>query len=101
MKNKLKKTVHERPYPSPFATVVELASRDEAVVFADVDRAVDAILDVAVDQDPYAVSGLRARPLGSRGAQAPLASDGDSLLAEEDFDADKLVTCNIWASRPR
>ncbi|KAG8341379.1 hypothetical protein TRVL_07790 [Trypanosoma vivax] len=45
LRNKLKKTVLERPYPSPFKFVAELNSRNTAHVYVDVNQAVDCLLD--------------------------------------------------------
>ena len=49
LRSKLKKTILERPYNSPFGCVCELVQRGEGMVYTKVNDAVDAILD---DQDP-------------------------------------------------
>lgn len=49
LRNKEKKTVLERPYSSPFHSVVEIIERNKAFLYVDVNKAVDLILD---DKEP-------------------------------------------------
>jgi hypothetical protein len=70
LKNKLKKTVLERPYASPFDYVLELRERGVGVLYNNVNKAVDIILDE--ENDPtkrlIEVSGWvdLAKPLPER-----------------------------------
>ncbi|CAG9578442.1 conserved hypothetical protein [Leishmania major strain Friedlin] len=45
LRNKMKKTVLERPYSSPFSFVVELHARNLGHLYVDVNKAVDLVLD--------------------------------------------------------
>eukprot|EP00331_Platyophrya_macrostoma_P016696 CAMPEP_0176471908 /NCGR_PEP_ID=MMETSP0127-20121128/41425_1 /TAXON_ID=938130 /ORGANISM="Platyophrya macrostoma, Strain WH" /LENGTH=283 /DNA_ID=CAMNT_0017866671 /DNA_START=596 /DNA_END=1444 /DNA_ORIENTATION=- len=45
LRNKMRKTVLERPYNSPFTSVVELRDRNTAFLYKDVNKAVDLILN--------------------------------------------------------
>jgi stage III sporulation protein SpoIIIAA len=49
LRKKIKKTILERPYSSPFETVIELTSRGKALIYKNVNDAVDTALN---EEDP-------------------------------------------------
>jgi hypothetical protein len=55
LRNKVRKTILERPYLSPFDFVVEIHERDRAHVYTKVNEAVDYTLD---GRDPHSVKSL-------------------------------------------
>ncbi|CCW61619.1 unnamed protein product [Phytomonas sp. EM1] len=57
LRNKVKKTVLERPHSSPFDFVVELCARNNGYLYFDVNKAVDLILDDQPAKPNAAVGG--------------------------------------------
>lgn len=49
MRNKVKKSILERPYSSPFDFVVEMKTRESAYIYVNVNKAIDLLLD---DKNP-------------------------------------------------
>jgi stage III sporulation protein SpoIIIAA len=92
LRNKVKKTVLERPYSSPFSRVVELVTRNVGFVYRDVNQAVDLILN---DQDAAKhtsicgeVSLLEPLPdfLVSASASADTVTSDEPLQQTQDAD---------------